>query len=315
MVLHARTAPKPPFNQLNAIHVAGLAEVKANVSGDLTLTPSAITFSNKTVTESIPRERIVNVFTGDQRTEPWGTTGKIARKIIPYGGGAVLAAATNKKVDLLTVEFRDLHDAYHGVVFVLPLQKAAAVRDQLLANLTPPVQRPASSCAEPLPGSVVVAPIQVNGIDLPAEYRILLYEQTIKELKIKRPDDKILRAGDRSAGPGCAALNLDITVTGFKKGNRALRASTGPLGLFLGTTSLTFAVSLQDVHNHTVFQAQIKKSNRTDSESLGLADSIAKNVAKRLDKATEISPIQMEASRCSPQPLPNIVSSDRLGRR
>ena len=306
MVLPAQTAPQPPasadsesssLTQQNVIHVAGLDEVKANVSGDLTLSPSALTFSNKTVTTSIPRERIVNVFIGDQRTEPWGTAGKIARKAIPYGGGAALAAATNKKVDLLTVEYRDRHDAYHGVVFVLPLHKAAAVRGQILASLTPVSEQPASSCAEPLPGSVLVAPIQVTGIELPAEYRILLYEQTINELKIKRPEDRILRAGDRSAGPGCAALNLDITVTGFKKGNRAVRAATGPIGLFIGTTSLTFDVSLQDAHNKTVFEAQLKKSNRTDSESLGLADSIAKNVAKRLDKATESSTVQVVASR------------------
>jgi hypothetical protein len=304
-VLHAQTAPQPAddaaagassFNQHSVIHVAGLEEVKANVSGDLTLSAAALTFSNRDVSTSIPRERIVNVFTGDQRTEPWGTTGKIARKVIPFGGGAALAVATNKKVDLLTVEYRDIHDAYHGVVFVLPVEKAAVVRDTILANLTPPVEQPASSCAQPTPGSVLVSPIQVSGVDLPAEYRILLYEQIIKELKTKRPEEKLFRVGDRSAGPGCAALSLDITVTGFKKGNRAVRASTGPLGLFLGTTSLSFDVSLKDVHDKTVLDAQIKKSNRTDSESLGLADNIAKNVAKRFDKATENPTVQI-ASR------------------
>ena len=303
IVLHAQPATQPAEStHYKVIHVAGLEEVKANVSGDLTLSPAALTFSNKNVLESIARGRIVNVFTGDQRTEPWGTTGKIARKIIPYGGGAVLAAATNKKVDLLTVEYRDIHDGYHGVVFVLPVQKAAAVRGQILASLTPPVEQPASSCVEPLPGSVLVAPIGVSGIELPAEYRILLYEQTIKELKTeelktKRPEEKIFRVGDRSAGPGCAALSLDITVTGFKKGNRAVRAATGPLGLFLGTTSLTFDVSLKDAHDKTVFDAQIKKSDRTDSESLGLADTIAKNVAKRFDKATESATVQIASAR------------------
>jgi hypothetical protein len=144
---------------------------------------------------------------------------------------------------------------------------------------------------------VLVAPIQVSGVELPAEYRILLYEQTIKELKIKRPEENFLRVGDRSAGPGCAALSLNITVTDFKKGNRALRASTGPLGLFLGTTSLSFDVSLKNVQDNTVFDAQIKKSDRTDSESLGLADAIAKNVAKRFDKATEIPTIQIASIR------------------
>ena len=123
----------------------------------------------------------------------------------------------------------------------------------------------------------------------------MLYEQTIKEWKTERPDETFFRVGDRSAGPGCAALSLDITVTDFKKGNRAVRASTGPLGLFLGTTSLTFDVTLKDVHDKTVFDAQNKKSDRTDSESLGLADTIAKNVAKRFDKAT-VSPTVQTAT-------------------
>ncbi|MGI4755390.1 MAG: hypothetical protein ACRYGF_00905 [Janthinobacterium lividum] len=304
--VHAQTLLQPTneptsepgsSTQYKVIHVAGLDEVKPNVSGDLTLSQAALTFNNKYVATSIPRERIVNVFIGDQRTEPWGVTGKIARKIIPYGGGAALGAITNKKVDLLTVEYRDTHDAYHGVVFVLPARKAAAVRDAILAGLIPPVEQPSSSCTEPLPGSVLVTPIQVSGIDLPDEYRILLYEQTIKELKIKRPEAKFFRVGDHSAGPGCAAFSLDITVTDFQKGNRAVRASTGPLGFFLGTTSLTFDVSLKDVHDKTVFDTQIKKSNRTDSESLGLADTIAKNVAKRFDKATDNATVQMASLR------------------
>ena len=290
-------ADSTSFTQKDVVHVAGLEETKANVTGTLTLSPGTLTFSNMDVATSIPRERIVNVFIGDQRTEPWGVTGKIARKIIPYGGGAALGAITNKKVGLLTVEYRDIHDAYHGVVFVLPVGKAAAVRDAIAAGLTPPVERPSSSCTEPLPGSVLVTPIQVSGIDLPDEYRILLYEQTIKELKIKRPEAKFFRVGDHSAGPGCAAFSLDITVTDFKKGNRAVRASTGPLGFFLGTTSLTFDISLKDVQDKTVFDTQIKKSNRTDSESLGLADTIAKNVANRFGKATDSATVQMASLR------------------
>ena len=143
----------------------------------------------------------------------------------------------------------------------------------------------------------MVEPIQVDGVVLPDEYRILLYEQTMKELKTKRPDEKFFRVGDRAAGPGCAASSLNITVTDFKKGNRAVRAATGPLGLFLGTTSLTFDVDLEDVHDRTVLDAQIKQSNRTDSESLGIADTIAKNVVKRFDKATANSPVQIALVR------------------
>jgi hypothetical protein len=281
----------------NVVHIAGLDEVKPNVSGDLTLSLQGLTFHNKHVESSIARERIVNAYLGSERTEPWGTTGKIARKIIPYGGGEVLSTLTNKKVDVLTVEYRDIHDGYHGAVFVLPAQTAAAVRDSLLAGRTTRVEQPAPSCDTPLSQSVLLAPIQVRGSELPEEYRVLIYEQTLRELKAKRPEEKFFRVGDRAAGAGCAAFTLNITVTNFKKGNRAVRASTGPLGFFIGATSLTFDVSLQDSHGQTVFASQIKKSNRTDSESLGLADSIAKNVAKSFEKTTESSTVQVASLR------------------
>jgi len=282
----SQTSAQASDHAIDAVHVAGLMEVKPDVKGSLLVTPDMIVFSNGTVRASIPRVRILNVFVGDQRTEPWGTTGKVVRKVIPYGGGSALGAITNGQVDLLTVESLDEHDGYHGVVFTVPFQKAAAIRDQLTATLVPPVKRSAPPCSEggATPKSVLLAPIEVNGIELPDEYRILLYEQLYKQLKAHSPTDSFLRTGDLSSGPGCTELTMRVTVNGFKKGNRALRASTGPLGVFLGTTSLSFAINLQDVKDQTVFDAQMKKSDRSNSDSLGLADSIAKSVAKRMDK-------------------------------
>ncbi len=292
------TPPLPSTTLDSVIHIAGLAEIKPNVKGSLTLTPQDLVFSSAEASSSIPRDRISGVFVGDQRTEPWGATGRIVRMVIPDGGGMALGAMTNQKVDLLTVEYRDIHGGYHGVVFVVPAHKVAAIRDQLqptssasdsLSNAAP---APACPAGEALPRSVLVEPITAPGIELPAEYHVLAYEQLLKQLKAKRPSDSFFRFGDRSAGPGCTALTLHVNVTGFKKGNRALRASTGPLSLFLGTTSLTFDVDLQDSQNKSVFHAHIKRSNRRDSDSLGLSDTIAKKVAKQLNQALKTSDAQ-----------------------
>jgi hypothetical protein len=271
---------------IDVVHVAGLVEVKPDVKGSLLVTPETIVFSNGTIRATISRDRILTVFAGDQRTEPWGTTGKVVRKVIPYGGGAALGALTRGQVDLLTIESLDDHDGYHGVVFAVPFQKAEAIRKQLTENLVPPVKRATPPCSESgiTPKSVLLAPIAVSGIELPDEYRILLYEQLYKQLKVHNPSDSFVRTGDLSSGPGCTELTLRVTVKGFKKGNRALRASTGPLGIFLGTTSLSFEINLQDGKQETVFDAQMKKSDRSDSDSLGLADGIAKSVAKRMHK-------------------------------
>jgi hypothetical protein len=285
----------------NAIHIAGLPDVRTNLKGNLTLTPESLVFTAKDTDEALPRARIVNVFIGDQRTLPWGTTGSVARGAIPLafiaigplgglagaGGQAAAGALTNKKVDLLTVEFIDAHDGYHGVVFQLPSQQAARIRDQLVATVSASLEPPAPVCADTsaLPRSVVLAPIAMSGVELPAEYRVLLYEQLVKQLKARQPAYTFLRAGDRAAGVGCTALTLRITVKDFKKGNRVVRASTGPMGFFVGTTSLSFNVTLQDSHGASVLTKEIKKSKRGDSDSLGITDNIAKDVAKRLDQS------------------------------
>ena len=279
----------------DAIHVAGLPDVKTNLKGNLTLTPESLVFTAKDTNEALPRARIVNVFIGDQRALPWGTAGTVVRGAIPLafiplgpiGGQAAVGALTNKKVDLLTVEFIDGHDGYHGAVFQLPSQQADKIRDQLATSVTASTEPPAPVCTDTgaQPRSVVLASIALSGVELPAEYRVLLYEQLVKQLRARQPAYTFLRAGDRAAGAGCTALTLRITVKDFKKGNRVVRASAGPLGFFLGTTSLSFNVTLQDSHGASVLAKEIKKSKRGDSDSLGIADNVAKDVAKRLDQA------------------------------
>jgi hypothetical protein len=84
-----KAPPKNPSDRIaDVVHVAGLTEVKPDVKGSLVVTADDLIFSNEAVRANIPRIRIMNVFVGDQRTEPWGTTGKVVRKVIPYGGGA-----------------------------------------------------------------------------------------------------------------------------------------------------------------------------------------------------------------------------------
>ena len=120
--LQAEQPALPPgaWHSNQATLLAGLSEVKAKTKGYLSLTPSALLFTTPAGSTSVPRDEILTVTTGDVRVETGGTTGKITRALIPFGGGAVVATVTNKQVDLLTIEFRDEHNALHGAVFLLP---------------------------------------------------------------------------------------------------------------------------------------------------------------------------------------------------
>ena len=135
--LQAQSAQNEPVQQaksadLRVTHIAGLPDTKPNVKGLLALDREGLIFGNSTIHASIPLNRIEAVSVGDERSEPGGKTGAIARKAIPYGGGAALGAIQNKTVDILTIEYLDAHEGYHGAVFVLPKKQAAPCRKSSL---------------------------------------------------------------------------------------------------------------------------------------------------------------------------------------
>lgn len=271
----------------HVIYLVGLAEAKSRTQGELHLGSEVLEFNSGEIHAAIPLNQITAVNIGDERTEKGGTAGQVARRVIPFGGGSALGAASQKWVDLLTVEYRDPHQGYHGAVFVLPTKQALGLQQKILVKVTPPQPMAAAACSNPsqIPASVLVAPIEVSGVDLPAEYRVLLYEHLITELQSRLPTDTYFRAGDISAGPRCTTLTLRVTVVRFKKGNRVLRASTGPLGKFLGTTSISSQVTLDNFDGKTVFESKLKMSNRRDSDSLNVAHSLAKGISKKIEKA------------------------------
>jgi hypothetical protein len=51
----------------------------------------------------------------------------------PYGGGRVVSLF-RKKIDTLTVEYRDGDGAFHGVIFTMPLGTAEAIKKELIAQ-------------------------------------------------------------------------------------------------------------------------------------------------------------------------------------
>lgn len=280
-----------------AIYLVGLPDAKPRTQGEIHLGPEALEFNSGKIHAAIPLNQITAVSIGDERTEKGGVVGQVAGRAIPFGGGAALGLALQKSVDLLSVEYRDSHQGYHGAVFVLPTKQALGLQQKILAKVTPPQPTPVVVCSDtpPISASVLVAPIEVSGVDLPAEYRVLLYEHLITELKSREPSDTYFRAGDISAGPGCTSLTLRVTVTGFKKGNQTLRASTGPLGRFLGTTSVSVQMTLNNAAGKTVFDSKRKKSNRRDSDSLNVARSIAKDISKKIEKAMSKNPSGSQA--------------------
>ncbi len=264
-------------------HIAGLSGATSDLKGDLSLSQTALRFTSAGFHVEIPVSHIEAVSLGNERIEFGGSAGLLLRLAAPPVG-----TVTQKSIDLFTIEYRDVDGGYHGTVFATSKDIAERLKGQLSARLTTVNESPAPPCQNGAtdPTAIVVEPIAVSDTQLPAEYRALLYEQLIAKIHRQAPSISMVRAGDRSSGSGCTGMTLQLTVTGFKKGNRAVRSVTGPIGFLTANTSLSVHIDLKDSSERTLISTNTTSNNRIDRESLDTAAMAASAVSKRVVKAT-----------------------------
>jgi len=280
-----RSASADAWHSDSVVYVAGLDDLKPNASGSLRITADEFVFTTRDAHEQIPLRQITSVSIGDERVATGGTSAKIARKIPVFGFGAAMGAVTSKNVGVLTIEYQDVHSGYHGAVFEVPGSQAEIAQQQLIAIAASPDQEAGATGCDKAAQSktLLVAAIDEKDLQLPAEYRVLLYEQLVAELRRSYIGGTVIRVGDQVAG--CPAETLHVSVSAFKKGNEQLRSSTGPIGFFVGGTSVSFSVRLVDQAGAVVFEKSLKSSKHGDSDSLGVARDVAHSVSSRLAKS------------------------------
>jgi hypothetical protein len=61
----------------------------------------------------------------------------------------------------------------------------------------------------------------------------------------------------------------------------------GPVGMFVGTTQMSFQVNITDATGQLYVSDQLKTTVRGESESKNVADSVAKTIAKRYAAETK----------------------------
>lgn len=277
---------EPPALTTKATHLIGLPNLKEKLNGVLTLRDRTLVFTSSEGSASIERANITFVSTDDEKRELGGGAGKIGRMLIPYGGGGAMALVSQSKVGLLTVEFHDQHHAYHGAVFMVPFD-ATARWQQALGSSSPSLQDDlhgswVCDSPVPIPYTITVLPVGASGMPVPAEYRVLLYEQLLRRLHKDESRYAVYRGGEQNSNAICSEFTLKVVLTAFKKGNAVVRAASGLVGLFAGVTSLELNVRLTNNKGEAVFERKIKTSRRGDNESLDLADIAAKSTLKKL---------------------------------
>ena len=126
-----------------AVQLIGLAGLKQNTKGHLTVLNKALRFTHAKGTADVSAASIEDVLTGqDSQRVIGGTVGRLASLAAPFGSGRALSLF-RKKLDTLTIQYRDADGGLHGAIFTMPAGKAELIKKELIAqgaHTTIPVQ-------------------------------------------------------------------------------------------------------------------------------------------------------------------------------
>ena len=118
---------------VKAAQLTGLPGVKENAKGKLSVENGNLHFTSGKTASDINAGSIQDVVTGTDSQKAVGKTLGTLSMAAPYGGGRVVSLF-RKKIDTLTVEYRDADGAFHGAIFTIPLGTADGIKKQLIAE-------------------------------------------------------------------------------------------------------------------------------------------------------------------------------------
>src|SRR5260221_7111239 len=125
---------------VKAVQLIGLTGVKQNAKGTLKVENGNLQFLHGKTNVDVTAASIQDVVTGDDTQRSVGGTVGVMSMAAPYGGGRFLSLF-RKKIDTLTIQYRDVNDGLHGAIFTMPMGAASAIKTQLVsegAHATPP---------------------------------------------------------------------------------------------------------------------------------------------------------------------------------
>jgi hypothetical protein len=118
---------------VKAVQLTGLPGVKENAKGKLSVENGNLHFTSGETISDVSASSILDVVTGSDSQKAVGKTIGMLSMAAPYGGGRVVSLF-RKKIDTLTLEYRDAEGAFHGAIFTMPLGTADGVKKELIAQ-------------------------------------------------------------------------------------------------------------------------------------------------------------------------------------
>lgn len=285
---NAQETPAP----VKAVQLIGLTGVKQNAKGTLKVESGNLQFVHGKAKADVSAASIQDVVTGDDTQRAVGGTVGVISMAAPYGGGRFLSLF-RKKIDTLTVQYRDVDGGLHGTIFTTPLGAAGAIKTELVSEgahtmptgerttATPSSQNqnaapsPERLAAKIKASAIQVEMIQSDEIKLPAEFQIALYENLIHQIEKQRTFQHVYRDGDGTAASVPDLVVLHSTVRGFKAGSERARQVT----TVAGATSITVHCQFTGPDAKPLFARDVKGKVRFFGGNLKATYDFAKKAA------------------------------------
>src|ERR1700757_3887886 len=118
---------------VKAVQLIGLTGVKQNAKGILKVENGNLQFVHGKTNADITAASIQDVVTGDDTQRFVGGTVGVMSMAAPYGGGRFLSLF-RKKIDTLTVQYRDVDGGLHGAIFTTPVGAANGIKTELVSE-------------------------------------------------------------------------------------------------------------------------------------------------------------------------------------
>ena len=286
------TAQETPAT-VKAVQLIGLTGVKQNAKGTLKVENGNLQFVHGKAQSDVNAASIQDVVAGDDTQRAVGGTVGVISMAAPYGGGRFLSLF-RKKIDTLTVQYRDVDGGLHGAIFTMPVGAASPIKTKLVsegAHTIPTGERttatPSSTDQNGAPSqehlsakikasAIQVDMIQSDEIKLPAEFQIALYENLVHQIEKQRTFQHVYRDGDRTAAGVPDLVVLHSTVRGFKAGSERARQVT----TVAGATSITVHCQFSNSDAKPVLERDVKGKVRFFGGNLKATYDFAKKAAR-----------------------------------
>jgi hypothetical protein len=133
---------------VTAHHVIGLTGIRKNAKGTLSIHNGYLHFADTKGSADVSATSIEQVVTGADSQVAVGNTIHLMSMAAPYGGGRFLSLF-RKKIDTLTVQYRDGDGGLHGAIFTMPVGAADELRHEIAAQGAHTIPTAESNTAAP----------------------------------------------------------------------------------------------------------------------------------------------------------------------